>query len=101
FRPDRTRYVHSNCQRSTKATKPAAVPARFLVACERGHLDDFPWVTFVHKGPTTCTGELTYTERGISADATDVTVRCKGCQAKRVMAEAFGEDGLVGLHRTV
>ena len=33
---------------------PTVVPARFLVACENGHLDDFPWVEFVHEGPTDC-----------------------------------------------
>lgn len=94
-RTDRTRYVHTNCQRATKG-KPGVVPARFLVACDRGHLDDFPWVTFVHGGPTTCTGELTFSERGVSADATDVLITCKACNTKRVMAQAFGEDGLEG-----
>src|SRR6266508_497669 len=38
FHPERTRYLHSNCE---KDKQPVAVPARFLVACENGHLDDF------------------------------------------------------------
>ncbi|MEJ7637272.1 MAG: hypothetical protein WKF75_04590 [Singulisphaera sp.] len=29
---------------------PHVVPARFMVTCEHGHLDDFPWVEFVHQG---------------------------------------------------
>jgi hypothetical protein len=95
-RMDRTGYVHTNCQKSTGKRKPTAVPARFLVACERGHLDDFPWVTFVHRGKTDCTGELTFTERGVSADATYVTVKCKACSATRVMADAFSDDGMAG-----
>ena len=39
YAPDRTAYVHENCN---KMKNPEAIPARFLVACENGHLDDFP-----------------------------------------------------------
>ena len=49
YRPDRVRYVHENCRYPGKL--PTAVPARFVVACKNGHLDDFPWVNFVHGGP--------------------------------------------------
>ncbi len=52
YRPDRTAYVHTLCTKPGQA--PAVLPARFLLACERGHLDDFPWVGFVHKGGTDC-----------------------------------------------
>ncbi len=55
FRPDRTRYVHENC---AKGNAPTALPARFLLACERGHLDDFPWDHFVHRGNTGCRTRL-------------------------------------------
>src|SRR5205809_5674094 len=55
YRPDRIRYVHSNC---SKAVTPPVLPARFLVACEHGHLDDFPWITFVHKGEESCRARL-------------------------------------------
>jgi len=41
YHPDRTHYEHVNCQR---ANKPTVLPARVLVCCENGHLDDFPWV---------------------------------------------------------
>ena len=46
YRPDRRRYVHRT---ALPGKPPTVVPARFLVACEHGHLDDFPWV-FVHGG---------------------------------------------------
>ena len=29
-----------------------------MVTCECGHLDDFPWLEFVHRGPTDCNGPL-------------------------------------------
>jgi len=37
YRPDRACYVHS-C--NPQGRPPLVVPARFLVTCERGHLDD-------------------------------------------------------------
>ena len=30
------------------ASRPTVVPARFIVACPRGHLDEFPWIEFCH-----------------------------------------------------
>ena len=55
YRPDRACYVH-NC--TTQGESPLVVPARFMVTCEHGHLDDFPWLEFVHRGPTDCKGPL-------------------------------------------
>jgi hypothetical protein len=43
YRPDRACYVH-NC--ATQGRSPLVLPARFMVTCEHGHLDDFPWVDF-------------------------------------------------------
>ncbi|MEN9938140.1 MAG: hypothetical protein RLZZ387_4719 [Chloroflexota bacterium] len=91
FHPERTRYVHSNCQ---KDKNPVAVPARFLVACENGHLDDFPWVEFAHRGPTNCASLLRLIEYGPSGEARDLEIRCDTCDTPpRRLSEAFGEEG--------
>lgn len=90
YRPDRTRYVHG-C--SGKKGSPATVlPARFIVACEKGHLNDFPWVEFVHRGAIECQGPLTLFEPGPSGEAADIQIECRVCHAKRRMAEAFGRE---------
>lgn len=89
YRPDKARYVH-NC--TSQGIAPTAVPARFMVACPNGHLDDFPWMEFVHRGPTDCKGSLFLYEIGASGEAADVEVECKQCNSKRRMAEAFGRD---------
>lgn len=91
FHPDRTQYVHQNCQKTGRP--PAVNPARFLVACARGHLDDFPWVAFVHRGGQCGRSVLRFEESGVASEAVDVWVRCDGCNTSRPMAEAFGEDG--------
>ena len=67
YRPDRTKFIHIGCQGSKGNARPKdaeAVPARFLLACRNGHLDDFPWHYFVHNGKTECKGTLRFFESG-------------------------------------
>lgn len=90
FRPDQNRYVHTNCRGKYP---PTVIPARFLVACKSGHLDDFPWRYFVHRGADCKTGTLRLNEYGVSGSAADIEVKCDGCGAKRRMSDAFGEPG--------
>jgi hypothetical protein len=87
YRRDRTRYVHRNCTKLGKP--PTAVPARFLIACENGHLDDFPWVEFVHRGPTGCKARLRLFELGASGEVSDIELQCEVCKASRRMSAAF------------
>lgn len=88
-RPDRAKFVHTNCNKA-KTKPPAVLPARFLMACEAGHLDDFPWSWFVHKGQKSCRGALQLTEHGVSGEAADVFVKCRECGDERSMVDAFG-----------
>lgn len=91
YRRDRSRYVHRNCRKPGKP--PTVVPARFLVACDGGHLDDFPWVEFVHKGKTDCRYELRLWELGASGEVADIQIQCEKCEKKRRMSDAFTEEG--------
>jgi hypothetical protein len=96
FRPERTRFVHKDC-RGSKNDQPArdvdAVPARFLLACRNGHLDDFPWHYFVHGGRSNCKGTLRFYESGASLQTENLWVKCDDCSASRSMAQAFGKAG--------
>jgi hypothetical protein len=87
YRPDRVRYVHENCRYQGKL--PTAVPARFVVACKNGHLDDFPWVTFVHRSDPDHAYKLQLLERGASGEAADIYVHCEICDKSRPMSDAF------------
>ena len=91
FHPDRARYVH-NC--TTRGRAPAVVPARFVAACEKGHLGDFPWLEFLHGAGSGCKGPLFLYEVGPSGEAADIQVECKGCGKRRRMAEAFGAQNV-------
>lgn len=88
-RPDRTRYVHENCRGSRQSQ---VLPARFLVTCKQGHLDDFPWISFVHRGPSTCTPSLELLTTAASAEIASNIVKCRTCGTSRNMADAFGDD---------
>jgi hypothetical protein len=88
---DRSRYVHRICNKPGKP--PTAVPARFLVACENGHLTDFPWVEFVHKGKTNCRYQLRLDELGASGEVADIQVKCVKCEMTRRMSDAFSDEG--------
>ncbi|MFE2755013.1 DrmB family protein [Actinosynnema sp. NPDC059335] len=91
FNPDRVRYVHS-C-RGGRTTRPVAVPARFVLACGNGHLDDFPWLYFAHDGFTPESGHsLQLIERGTTGEAANIIVRCE-CGNERSMAQALGTAG--------
>ena len=97
YRPDRARYFHDRC----KGRRPSAVPARFFVACPAGHLDDFPWEEFVHRGGQ-CTGGgsiLELKEVGKASRATDMRVVCKTCGTSRLVQDAFGNDAEAHLPR--
>ena len=89
FRPERTHFIHKNCE---KGGKSDAVPARFLLACRNGHLDDFPWHWFVHSGHSDCKGTLRFYENRASLQTEDLWVRCDTCGSAKSLAFAFGKE---------
>jgi len=96
-RPDLAKYVHAHCPRQG-STRPvnrrACVPARFLVVCENGHLDDFPYVEYVHqlRDGSVCDGPQLSMSDAASTLGPRVTVRCS-CGASRSIQDAAGTGG--------
>lgn len=68
------------------------VPSRFVVACERGHIDDFPWVEWAHMGKPCSTPDLIIRTGGSSSGLVGIRVICKSCGAQNNMAGAFSND---------
>jgi hypothetical protein len=79
------------------------VPSRFVVACENGHLDDFPYVWWVHYGGK-CDGKrppelfIEMSEERSGLDG--IIIKCKSCGKTRTMAGSFIGDSLKGLKCT-
>lgn len=67
-----------------------AVPVRFVAACKRGHLSDFPWSRFAHldrEGGECDRPELYLDERALG-DVSRIYVECRNCQFKAAMSRA-------------
>jgi hypothetical protein len=87
YRSERTHFLHKNCSKGNHAD---AVPARFLLACRNGHLDDFPWHWYVHSGTSSCKGTLRFYEDKASLQTENLWIRCDSCGTARSLAFAFG-----------
>ncbi|WP_262393483.1 hypothetical protein [Sporolactobacillus inulinus] len=69
-----------------------AYPARLIMACEDGHIDDFPWAEWAHKGKeNVCENPDLYLKtRGSSSALDDVIIECRNCKkGKNTLAGAL------------
>ena len=90
WRPDRSSFVHEHCQRRKKP--PHAVPARLVIACDQGHLDDFPWIEFAHDFRPCTAPKLFLTDVGSGTRSTDLQIECKECGQKKRVGSVFADD---------
>ena len=104
-RPDRAEFVHMNCPgrggKGKGRKESPCVPARYLLACPEGHLDEFPYDWFVHRGgkcPNATHPDLRMRENA-SGRGSGATIECLSCGARRRMDEAQGEGGKKKLPR--
>ncbi|MEP7124288.1 MAG: DUF1998 domain-containing protein [Byssovorax sp.] len=86
-------YWHA-CQTGGKVTSTECVPVRFVLACPRGHADEFPWIAFPHEfqGRPRCASPSLTFEEGATGDFNEIRVHC-ACGASGRMADLLG-DGL-------
>ncbi len=77
----------------------AAYPSRFITICKDGHMNDFPWSFWVHKGHSKCNGNLKMYSTGNTSTLADMWVECS-CGAKRSMSGATQGENFEGLSCT-
>jgi hypothetical protein len=101
YRTDLARFEHAKCPGrggGGKAARPA-VPARYLLACVMGHLDEFPYDPWVHRGGKCEKAEfpiLKMIDRTAGKGASAM-IRCASCGLQRPMNEAQGVVGALKL----
>ncbi len=78
-------YLHRCDDRKTGSI---CVPVRFVAACPRGHLEDFPWVWFAHVGGDRCNQPRLVLDEGASGDFSEIWVRCRTCKLRRQLSKA-------------
>ena len=79
-------------------------PVRFVRACRRGHIDDFPWAWWAHRDSPkgVCDSPILHLgSYGRSASLSDLFVRCKACSTKdqpvqKSLGDAFRTGTLAG-----
>ena len=76
---DKPRSGGQPCGSFPEYRRPKLTAVRFIIACEAGHIDDFPWVEWAH------------TPRG------EKLKRGTGCSIPVLRLSATGRSGLMGL----
>ena len=87
WHPARTGSGTRICQRAS-CNKTEVIPTRFVMACEDGHLQDFPWDHWVgHAQGCKNRGSLRFEFRG--AGMAGLVVACPKCKKSRNMLGCF------------
>ncbi len=102
FHFDRQRRLRCNATHDGKVAHggPLVFPARFVIACSEGHIRDFPWFDYVHrgKGDRSCQPEkLIFRESTRSAAISELIISCELCRSWRTMEDAFGNRASLAL----
>ena len=79
FKPKPGRNLPPPCSELPERKRWWMVPVRFVVACQNGHIDDFPWVEWAH------------TPSGASLEKSQV------CDSPQLRLNYTGKAGLMGL----
>jgi hypothetical protein len=76
--------------------KAPTYPARLIMACENGHIDDFPWAEWCHDGhDKVCSAPNLYLKSmGRSSSLDDILVQCKNCKKHKTLAGALKKNAL-------
>lgn len=76
------------------------VASRFVLACENGHMQDFPYYWWVHRGQECEAGEkkhnLVMYNVNDRADIDSLVVQCEDCKAIRGIRDALADSHMSG-----
>ncbi|RKO67804.1 DUF1998 domain-containing protein [Desulfofundulus salinus] len=66
-------------------------PARLIVACDRGHIEDFPWILWAHQDGKVCSQpELYLNGTWTTGSLKGLVVKCKTCGLEHDLGGATG-----------
>lgn len=110
YRPDEAVIEHDHCPKKNAGKGNArVVPARYLLACTNGHLDEFPYELWVHGGVPCPKAEapILHMSESTMARGASATIECWSCMGakepgkplSRGMNEAQGRPGREKLPR--
>ncbi|WP_425391598.1 DrmB family protein [Ekhidna sp.] len=76
------------------------IPVRFIAVCPHGHIQDFPFIEWVHQNPVNETGHQLRLRAGRSSGAlSGIELTCS-CGIRKTMVGAFNEQSLTRISVT-
>lgn len=85
------------CSEKNEKRRPFLIPVRLVAVCDDGHIEDFPFIEWLHQAkafdPARC--QLRMRAGRSSAGLTGITVECT-CGEKRVLGDVFKWDDKKG-----
>ncbi len=75
------------------------IPSRFIAVCGKGHVEDFPYLAWVHRGEDTGPNrhDLRLRVEGESGSLAGIVVECRTCDTERSLDGAFDREALAGI----
>lgn len=85
-------YPQQSCEQRPPTRRPFLIPVRFVAACGAGHLQDFPFMEWVHREtPSTASCVLRLRAGRSSAGLSGIAIECS-CGQKQSMGDVFRFD---------
>lgn len=86
--------------RGNKICKAPLIPARFVIICENGHMEDFPYFWWIHGNEPCSSGKenprIFMSNRENRSDVESLYIKCIDCGKTRSMFQAFSENVFSG-----
>lgn len=89
-------YPQQSCEAKPANRRPFVIPVRFVAVCELGHLQDFPFIQWLHRdAPSKADCTLRLRAGRSSAGLSGITVQCS-CEQRRSFGDVFRFDANKG-----
>ncbi len=86
-----------SCHQTPQYRRTRMIPVRFITVCSQGHIDDFPFMEWVHNGINHQEGHILRFRAGRNAGAlSGIEITCN-CGLKKSMAGAFNKGSLTDI----
>jgi hypothetical protein len=84
------------CSQKAERSKPFLIPVRIVAVCDRGHIEDFPFMEWVHRdNPSTPSCQLRFLAGRSSSLLTGIKISCS-CGQQKTLAGIFDFDPQAG-----
>lgn len=94
YKSDKNRVEPLNCN-YCKDTE--LLPSRFVISCAYGHIDDFPYIWWVHRGENCEKPRLELTYKGKTGGLDSIIVSCRTCGKSQSLANVLNKESTVYL----